>query len=298
VGVLRRAHFLSPSFRAGANMKARGIILLGVSAVLGLVAVAAVKKPTDSGMAHVVVAKVALNFGDHLNPAKLEVVDYPPASVPQGAFSNIQQVIGPDQDRVVLRSIDPNEPVLASKISGLGGRAILSTIIDKDMRAITIRVNDVNGVAGFVQPGDRVDVLLTRNDEHRTDVLLQNTKVLGIDQQADDKTEKPVVAKAVTLEVTTDDGQKLTLAASVGSLSLALRNYASPDTVQTRGVSLSDLGSARPRNAPAATAPEEKHQLQILRGTSGTSYEVEPDGAVRPSKTERPPARPKLVKAG
>lgn len=269
-------------------MKARGLALLGVSALLGFVAIAWVQKPAaPSGMAKVVVAKTALNFGDRIVPEKLQIAEYPPASVPQGAFSSIEQLAGPNEDRVVLRAIDPQEPVLASKVSGTGGRAILSTVIDKDMRAVTISVNDVKGVAGFVQPGDRVDVLLTRNangnapEEQRNDILLQNVKVLGVDQQADDKKDKPTVAKAVTLEVSPDDGQKLTLASSIGSLSLALRNFANPDPVQTRSLSVSDLVPSTPKNAPTPVvvrAPTPK--VEILRGTDSTTYDVNREGHV------------------
>ena len=267
-------------------MKARGLILLGVSGLLGLVAVAWVQKPVaSSNTVKVVVAKVTLNFGDRLVPEKLQVVEYPPASVPPGAFERIEQLAGPDQDRVVLRAIDPQEPVLATKVSGTGGRAILSTVIDKDMRAVTISVNDVKGVAGFVEPGDRVDVLLTHNangaatDEQRNDVLLQNIKVLGVDQQADDKKDKPVVAKAVTLEVSPDDGQKLTLAASIGSLSLALRNFSNPDAVATRSVSTHDLvpSGIKPAVVPVAARPS-RPKVEILRGTDSTTYDVNFEG--------------------
>ena len=268
-------------------MKARGLILLGVSGLLGFVTIAWVQRPVSvSGMAKVVVAKTAFNFGDRLVPEKLQVVEYPPASVPQGAFSSIEQIAGPNEDRVVLRTIDPQEPVLASKVSGTGGRAILSTVIDKDMRAVTISVNDVKGVAGFVQPGDRVDVLLTRNpngnappEEQRNDILLQNVKVLGVDQQADDKKDKPTVAKAVTLEVSPDDGQKLTLAGSIGSLSLALRNFANPDAVRTRSLSVNDLVPSTPKNTPTPVvvraAPP---KVEILRGTDSTTYDVNREG--------------------
>lgn len=277
-------------------MKARGLILLGVSGLLGLVAVAWVQKPAaSSGTVKVVVAKVTLNFGDRLIPEKLQVVEYPPASVPPGAFERIEQLAGADQDRVVLRAIDPQEPVLASKVSGTGGRAILSTVIDKDMRAVTISVNDVKGVAGFVEPGDRVDVLLTHSangaaaDEQRNDVLLQNIKVLGVDQQADDKKDKPVVAKAVTLEVSPDDGQKLTLAASIGSLSLALRNFSNPDAVATRSVSTHDLvpsSGVKPAVVPVAVRPS-RPKVEILRGTDSTTYDVNFEGRPALSKSAR-----------
>jgi pilus assembly protein CpaB len=278
-------------------MKARGLVLLGVSGLLGFLAIAWVQKPVaSSDTVKVVIAKVALDFGDRLVPEKLQIVDYPPGSVPPGAFERIEQLAGPGEDRVVLRSIDPQEPVLASKVSGSGGRAILSTVIDKGMRAVTISVNDVKGVAGFVQPGDRVDVLLTRSagsnagDEQRNDVLLQNIKVLGVDQQADDKKDKPIVAKAVTLEVSPDDGQKLTLASSIGSLSLALRNFSNPESLPTRSLSSNDLVPEQPKAVVATpvvatpvvarAAHPAGSKVEILRGTDSTIYDVKNDGRV------------------
>ena len=95
------------------------------------------------------------------------------------------------------------------------------------MKAVTVRVNDINGVAGFVLPGERVDVLLVRNlerSEAYADVLLQNVKVLAVDQLADESADKPALVKAVTVEVGTADAQKLTLAGTVGTLALTLRS--------------------------------------------------------------------------
>jgi pilus assembly protein CpaB len=148
----------------------------------------------------------------------------------------------------VLTPIGVNEPVLTSKITGPGQRATLSAVLTEGMKAISIRVNDVRGVAGFVLPGDRVDILLTRNvrnvqggDEAFVDVLLQSVKVLAIDQVADESKENPTVVKAVTLEVTTKDAQKLTLAAGIGDLSLALREVASDKGEDTGRITTADL---------------------------------------------------------
>lgn len=196
----------------------------------------------------VVVAKLPMNFGDAVTKEYLSEVEWPAATVPPDSFRTIEELTKPGEGRVVLRSIQTNEPVLNSKLSGAGGKATLSTILDKEMRAVTIRVNDVNGVAGFVLPGDRVDVLLTREENQAsrnknpiTDFLLQNIKVLGIDQKANDDEDKPKVARAVTLEVEPFDAQKLALATTVGSLSLALRHEANADADYTRTVRVSDL---------------------------------------------------------
>ena len=112
------------------------------------------------------------------------------------------------------RPIETNEPVLKSKVSGFGGRAILSSMIAPDMRAMTIRINDVSGVAGFVLPGDHVDIILIRDfgGSPVTDILLQNIKVLGIDQDANQNRQQPGVVRAVTFEVTPTQSQKLVLA--------------------------------------------------------------------------------------
>lgn len=198
----------------------------------------------------VVVAKLPMNFGDTVTSEYLTEAEWPAATVPPGSFHTIEELTKPGESRVVLRAIQVNEPVLDNKLSGAGGKATMSTILDKDMRAVTIRVNDVNGVAGFVLPGDRVDVLLTRDEDTGnrnskqnpiTDILLQNVKVLGIDQKANDDEDQPKVARAVTLEVEPFDAQKLALATTVGSLSLALRNEANAESDYTRTVRVSDL---------------------------------------------------------
>ena len=163
--------------------------------------------------------------------------------MPAGAFAKISDLMTNGR-RVVLTAIEANEPILSSKITGPGQRATLSAMIADGMRAVTIRVNDVEGVAGFVLPGDRVDVALTRQGDKNastTDVVLQNIKVLAIDQIADERTDKPSIARAVTLEVDIGRAQKLALAASVGTLSLMLRKAGEAKAAETRRVTLSDL---------------------------------------------------------
>src|SRR5690606_10778317 len=129
---------------------------------------------------------------------------WPNDAIPDNAFSTIAELMKGEK-RVVLASMEANEPIVSAKITGPGQKATLSALIEEGMKAVTIRVNDVDGVAGFVLPGDRVDVLMTRSAENSgtTDIVLQNVKVLGIDQLADARAEKPTVAKAVTLEVDT-----------------------------------------------------------------------------------------------
>lgn len=216
----------------------------------------------------IVVAARPLRFGDALQKEYLKEIPWPIGTLPSGAFRTTDEILE-DGDRFVMSAIEPDEPVLGWKITGPGQRATLSAALTEGMKAITIRVNDVLGVAGFVLPGDRVDVLLTRtaSDDGRSyvDVLLQGVKVLAIDQSADDRRDQPAVVKAVTFEVTTEEAQKLTLAATVGQLSLALRNLASSESEATKRVTLLDLeGSvaaelkreaATPPPAPSPAAP-------------------------------------------
>src|SRR5277367_5140519 len=150
----------------------------------------------------IVVANKALRFGDEINSSSLREMPWPENALPAGAFGKIADVT--TGKRVVLMPIDVNEAVLAAKITGPGQRATLSGTLQDGMKAVTIRVNDVEGVAGFVLPGDRVDVVLTRQGDKNgatSDIVLQDVRVLGIDQVADERAEKPTVVKAVTLEV-------------------------------------------------------------------------------------------------
>src|SRR5215470_1162518 len=210
----------------------------------------------------VIVAAVPLRFGTALTASVLAEVQWPSSSVPAGAFTSREALLGPGGLRTVVVAIAQNEPVLAAKITGPGQRGTLSAVIDADKKAVTIRVDDVLGVAGFVQPDDRVDVLLTRNDRPASpsvshspeaaysDLLLQNVRVLAIDQIADRGGQaKP--AKAVTIEVTTEDAQKVALGASVGQLSLALRQAGSLQMIESRRIGLEDLGKV-PNEAEAA----------------------------------------------
>ena len=172
----------------------------------------------------IVVASQPLRFGDEVSSRSLREVPWPSDSLPAGAFRKIADLTS--VKRVVIMPIDPNEAILASKITGPGQRATLSATLQDGMKAVTIRVNDVEGVAGFVLPGDRVDVVVSRPGDQNfamSDVVIQNARVLAVDQMADERAEKPSVVKAVTLEVDVASGQKLALASLVGTLSLMLR---------------------------------------------------------------------------
>jgi pilus assembly protein CpaB len=219
----------------------------------------------------VVVARSPLRFGNPLTPQVLREVEWPGEAVPANSFSSIAELTKGDK-RVVLASIEPNEPIVGSKITGPGQKATLSAVIEDGMKAVTIRVNDVEGVAGFVLPGDRVDVLMTRHGETTnagTDVVLQNVKVLAIDQLADERAEKPTVAKAVTLEVDILSAQKLALAAATGQLSLVLRKAGDAVAESNRRVTVSDIAGGGSPSARSDFA-----NVRVIRGSKNDQYSV------------------------
>ncbi|MFL6797294.1 MAG: Flp pilus assembly protein CpaB [Xanthobacteraceae bacterium] len=225
------------------------------------------KKPMPTQT--VVVASKPLRFGAELGAMSLREIAWPESAVPAGSFSTIAEITATGR-RVVLTSIEANEPILSSKITGAGQRATLSALLQDGMKAVTIRVNDVEGVAGFVLPGDRVDVMLTRQQDKATaaaDVVLQNVRVLAVDQLADERSEKPSVAKAVTLEVEVLAAQKLALAATVGALSLALRKAGEATAAATRRVTLTDLPNT-------AVIQDRFATISVVRGGQRSEYSV------------------------
>jgi pilus assembly protein CpaB len=243
-------------------MRGNTIIMIVLAAVFGVLAVVlanmwladqrgAVAATPGTPEDTIVVARNALKFGDALTTDNLREIAWPSSALPTGAFRTRADALAGDGQRQVLMPIGVNEPVLTSKITGPGQRATLSAVLTEGMKAVSIRVNDVLGVAGFVLPGDRVDILLSRNvrnaqggDGAFVDVLLQGVKVLAVDQVADNSKEDPKVVKAVTLEVSTKDAQKLTLAAGIGQLSLALREVASDKGEDTGRITAADLVAA------------------------------------------------------
>jgi pilus assembly protein CpaB len=254
-------------------MRMRGLLMLAFALVVAIIAVVvarnwmqsrgsqpAVAQRAELATTTVVVARAKLDFAARLGPEHVQVIKWPAEAVPPGTFRTIEEVFPPGVERVVLRSVEAGEPIFAVKISGAGQRATLSAIVDKDMRALTIRVNDVTQVAGFVLPGDRVDIMLNRDEGGGgqsliNDVLLQNIRVLGVDQLASDRADKPVLVKAVTLEVTPLQAQKITLAAQVGILTLALRNEADSDPSHHRTIRVADLRGGEMVRPLAAEPP-------------------------------------------
>lgn len=240
-------------------MRLSTMVMIGFAALFGLLAVFlaqgwlnsqaemraknldARKKPLATQT--LVVAGKPLRYGAELTAQSLREIPWPDAPLPEGAFAKIDDILK-DGKRIVLTAIEPNEAVLAVKITGSGQRATLSALVGPGMKAVTIRVNDVEGVGGHVLPGDRVDVALTRQldkENGSTQVVLQDVRVLAIDQVADERASNPAVAKSVTLEVDTLGAQKLGLAGSIGTLSLLLRKAGETAAEKSLRITIKDL---------------------------------------------------------
>lgn len=309
----------------------RNLVIIAIAALLGIVAVilangylSGVEKrevaaAEDGRLVQIAVARVPLEYGATLSSENIRMVSWPTTSLPAGAFQSLKGLYG-GEARVVLRPIEAGEPILPGKITGFGGRASLSELIETDMRAVAVRINDVAGVAGFVLPGDRVDILVTRTPkldgeigeaEQITDVLLQNVRVVAVDQQPSEKKTEPVIAKTITFSVDQQGAQKLALAGQVGQLSLALRNAANQDDFASATVGTRDLGQGNAgaslyagagerRTAPTFAAnpfpyptapmpttaavrrgtvvararPANSVSVEIVRGTTSAAYDV------------------------
>ena len=307
-------------------MQKRNLIVIAVAAAIGLIAVILAnswfsgKEEEQQATARrmetvpIVVASAPLTFGTQLSTQNVRLQQWPAEAVPAGAFRTMPEAL--KNDRVALRSIVPGEPILASSVTGTTGRATLAALLPPGMRAASIAVNDVRGVSGFVLPGTLVDVILTRNiqgdgatsDDMRSDVVLENVRVLAIDQVADDKVTNPKVARTATLAVTLRDAQRLALAEKIGTLSLVLRrledatNGTAPGSqlITTRDVTgpkliiqgrpamtgapvtsaamgvipppIPAIGASGIMAPPAYTGPS----MTVVRGVEATSYPIGP----------------------
>jgi pilus assembly protein CpaB len=209
-------------------------------------------------LATVVVARRDLARGDLLRADALQEVAWPVESLPEGTFTSIESVIGDgSEERRARHSIVPGEPVLAAKVAGLSSRDVVGEIPSPGKRAVSIRVHNVSGEAGVLLPGDRVDILLTRQiagggkTNPATNVILQDVVVLAIDAHADGRRERRRAAPTATVEVAMEDAPKLAHAMQVGDLSLAPRNAAAHRPAATDRSEV-----ARPIRADAARERE------------------------------------------
>lgn len=265
----------------------RAVAMLVASGILGLVAAtmaATWLQQRAVAADKVVVAAVDIQLGSRLDAQMLRVAQWPAGSVPPGAFTDPRAL----QDRVVRTSLLPGEPVLQSKLAPVGTQGGLSAVIAPGARAITVRVNDVIGVAGFALPGNYVDILVSTQadgagSEQRqiSKIVLQHILVLAVAQEASRDETRPRVVNAVTLEVTPEQAEKLDLARSIGTLSLVLRNQMDrtevalpgvmkPQLLEGRGIQVAEFVPA----ASAAASPrpvvrrKPRHPVSRLRASA------------------------------
>ncbi len=274
-------------------MRGPAVIMVGIAVVIGgmtviggryylerasnrpvAVAVAAPVKQIETTT--VVVARQPLRFGTELSSAQLEEIQWPSASVPAGFTTTIAEFLKGPERRVVIAAIEQNEPVLASKVTGPGQRASLSSVIADGMTAVSIPLTETQGVAGLVLPGDRVNVMLTRtleSDTSYTDLLLQNVRVVAIDQVIDQRTEKPAAIRSATLEVMPHDAKRVALAGTVGSMSLMLRKAGEKDVNAAGRITSKDLTSD---SAPEVTASHGRQTttVKVTRNGKTEDYSV------------------------
>ena len=292
-------------------LRRQSLIALGIAVILGLLAVFLVNTfliaresqadTTPTGTTKVAVALVPLDYGVEVTPEKVRFVDYPTASLPPGTFRTQADLLPMGKTRLALRPIQVNQPLLAADLTGEGQGASIAALLPDGKRAAAVRIDDVSGVAGFVRPNDSVDVLITReaSGAQITDVLLQNIRVIAMDQDAKSANGQPTLARTATLEVNPLDAQKLALGQQLGQLSLVLRKPgAEQDNPLVETVSLEDLrysayGGARyagpvpaalnpppvivrpivRRRAPVPAKPA-TNSVEVLRGVTSSKYDV------------------------
>ena len=234
----------------------RAIIMLALSVLAGIAAVLLAARwmgqQAASDMTMAQVATRDLVPGQAITAPMLQAIAWPTGALPAGAFNDPKKLEG----RVVRSSIFKGEPVLAPKLAPEGTKAGLDSVIKEGHRAISVRVNEVVGVAGFLAPGSYVDLLVNIKDERDKQisrVVLQRIMVLAVAQEAQRPDEsKPKVVNAVTLEVTPEQAEKIDLARNIGELSLMLRNQVDTKDAATDGVRRENL-FATGAPAPVAT---------------------------------------------
>ncbi|HYQ72751.1 MAG TPA: Flp pilus assembly protein CpaB [Gammaproteobacteria bacterium] len=216
-------------------------------------------QPAEAGdAATVVVAALEVPFGTKIESSHIRTAEWPVGSVPEGAFNDPAEVEG----KIAKQAFFPGEILLEGRIAEHLGGSTLSAIIEPTKRAITVRVNDVIGVAGFLLPGNRIDVLATRKEGKRaqTRTVLEDIKVLAVDQTASPEKDKPVVVRAVTLEMAPEEAEILVKSTQEGTLQLTLRNPLDNEPI---------LAKKKPESKPVkrvARAGNYGSDVTIIRG--------------------------------
>src|SRR5918996_3858387 len=274
------------------------LVLVG-ALIFGVLAAVSVSKYLSSAQAYtknlnkVAVAKVAIPLGSKIIPEQIMVVQFPKESTPDGAFDSAEKLAG----RVAVVNIAAREPITESRLAAEGTAAGLSAIIPEGYRAMTVKVDDAAGISGFIQPGTLVDVVVTIDPEGNSrqnpisKIVLQNIKVLASGQNIDkpDNEREAKSVKAVTLQVTPEQAEKLALASAEGKLQLVMRNQIDQGDEQTPGVNKRNLLSGeRAIQAPeAGSLKSEQPKTEAPRTVRRSAPVVKPAAAPAPQPTPR-----------
>lgn len=278
------------------NIRPLGALLLALVLGLATAAYAAIwlQQQSASNTLQVIVAQRDLQMGTRLQPDMLQTLAWPKAAGIQDPLTTLDQAVG----RVIHMPVLRGEPLLQSKLAAEGEKGGLSSVLAPGQRAVTVKVNEIMGVAGFALPGNFVDVMVNMPDGENqpvSKIVIERIRVLAVAQDVSTNESKPRVVNAVTLQVSPQQAEQIDLARSVGTLSLVLRSYSDIIPVQTAGSRKLDLlpqvaaalvassaakpAPARPRAArpappaaaaapaPAPPAPEPS-RLEVIRGLS------------------------------
>lgn len=256
-------------------------LLLGLAAVL--VAGKWVTERASVDASTVIIAARDIDAGTRLTPDLMQSTDWPRSSIPAGSSPDAKLL----DSRVVKINLVRGEPLLESKLAPQGAAGGLSGVITEGKRAITVKVNEVVGLAGLALPGNNVDILINTKDESGkpiSKIVLERILVLAVGQDLGRDETKPKAVTAVTLEVTPEEAEKLDLARSIGTLSLVLRNQIDKSPGTTGGIRTRDLLQAAAENeavpvpipVPARSSkvriPEQT--IEIIRGIQKTEAKL------------------------
>ena len=265
-------------------MKGRTFLMFFIALVLGVSAAWLANnwvedriRPSSEGEGTpVVVAALDIPFGQKIEQAHVKIVDWPSGNTPKGAFADPLLLEG----RIAKQSFLPGEVILEERVVEHLGGSTLASIVEPNKRAVTVRVNDVIGVAGFLLPGNRVDILTTRQagNRARTETILQDVKVLAVDQTASTDKDRPVVVRAVTLELSPAESELLVKATSEGTLQLTLRNPLDSELVAKKKEKEEKKEEPKVERkidrVVYKSAPAAKTNITVIRGTQQSTVSV------------------------
>ena len=258
--------------------KKRAFMMISLSLALGVVAawmasnwIQGAGQVQETEMTSVVAASLTIPFGTKVENRHLKILSMPTEYVPPGSFSSIDEVL----NRVTVQPIVAGEILMRARFVDYDDGSTLAALVSKNMRAVTVRVDDVIGVAGFLLPGNRVDVLASRQEQNRrasAETILRDIKVLAVDQTAAANNNEPVIVRAVTLEVSPEQAETLVKSREEGSIQLTLRNPLDdePMLAEAPPEVTPVVQPKAPTPAPRRVAPPQTRDfpVTIIRGTN------------------------------